>query len=34
MFCQVGEFNEPLEKWQIGQVTNMSGMFNQALQFN
>jgi surface protein len=34
MFAQARAFNQPLDKWDVSKVTNMSGMFRNANSFN
>ena len=34
MFENARSFNQPLNKWNVSNVTNMEGMFNGATSFN
>jgi surface protein len=34
MFYGCAEFNKPLDKWKVSEVTNMSGMFDGCANFN
>lgn len=34
MFYKASSFNQPLDTWDVGQVTNMRFMFGEALSFN
>jgi surface protein len=34
MFFNAKSFNQPLSRWNVANVTDMSGMFQYASQFN
>jgi surface protein len=34
MFSQAQSFNQALENWNLSNVTDMSGVFDNALSFN
>ena len=34
MFCGARSFNQPLNKWNVSKVTDMSWMFENARSFN
>jgi surface protein len=34
MFCEAKSFNQPLNDWDVSQVTNMQAMFQLAKAFN
>jgi len=34
MFYNAEKFNRPIGDWDVSSVTNMGGMFNNAMRFN
>ncbi len=34
MFCRAHNFNQPLNRWNLGNVTDMNKMFYRATSFN
>ena len=34
LFAEATSFNQPLDKWDVGNVTDMMGMFHKATSFN
>ena len=34
MFRNASAFNQPLNNWDVSNVTTMDGMFKEALEFN